>query len=410
MLFKKRIQIIGMKKYLTPVLSLLIISVFLFPGISIAQKKEKRKNQEDKSESKFRRMFIDSTDNALDISKWMTELHGFLPLPSIITEPAVGYGLQLNLVFFHPTKQSIDKNTEHKKQLTLPSMSVAGGVYTQNKTWGAYAGHYGSYKQDKIRIAAAGGWLNININYYLKGPLGKEHELKFNLTGLPLYLSFAHKLGKSKWYAGVDYFFYRNQIKLKTDLDIPLFDSLTGYTQLGGLGMNIYRQNFDNAFTPGKGTMIKFSYRHNDSWLGSDYRYENMKLRFIGYGNWVKNWVMGLRVEGDLILGDYPFYVRPFVSLRGIPVMRYQGDYVLTAETEHRVNITRRWALVGFVGLGIPTDIDEQFTFENSKFAGGGGFRYLLARWFGMYMGIDTAVGPEGWAWYIVMGSRWLGI
>ena len=40
---------------------------------------------------------------------------------------------------------------------------------------------------------------------------------------------------------------------------------------------------------------------------------------------------------------------------------------------------------------------------------GHGGFRYLIARWFGMYMGIDVAAGPEGWAWYIVMGSNWLG-
>lgn len=367
------------------------------------------KDKKEKKESRTKGVFRDSTDNKFDVSKWMTQLHGVLPLPSIITEPAVGYGINLNLVFFHPTSQSINKGDENEKQLTLPSMTVAGGLYTQNKTWGAYAGHYGSYKKDRIRIAAFSGWLNINIDYYLKGPLGNERKLKFNLSGLPLYLSFAHKIAKSKWFAGVNYFYYVNEIKLETDLDIPLFDSLAGKTHLGALGLNVYRQDFDNAFTPNKGTKINFKYNHNDTWLGSDYQYENMTLSFLGFGNWVKNWVMGLRLEGNVILGDYPFYVRPFVSLRGIPVMRYQGDYVITAETEHRVNITPRWALVGFVGVGIPTDMDVQFTFNNSKVAGGGGFRYLLARWFNMYMGIDAAVGPDSWAWYIVMGSYWLG-
>ena len=86
-------------------------------------------------------MFRDSTDNKFDVSKWMTQLHGFLPLPSIITEPAVGYGGMLNVVFFHPTKESIDKESTGKKQLALPSMTLAGGLYTQNKTWGVFSGH-----------------------------------------------------------------------------------------------------------------------------------------------------------------------------------------------------------------------------------------------------------------------------
>lgn len=47
----------------------------------------------------------------------------------------------------------------------------------------------------------------------------------------------------------------------------------------------------------------------------------------------------------------------------------------------------------------------------NAKWAGGAGFRYLLARWFNLYMGIDVARGPmpDDWAWYIIFGSFWLG-
>ena len=387
----------------------IVVLAFLFMGNAAASDNSSGKKKKSTKKEKQKVTLRDSLDNAFDVSKWMWQLGGFLPLPSIITEPAVGYGLMLNMVFFHPTKESVDKNAEQSKTLSLPSMTVAGGVYTQNKTWAAYAGHYGSYKKDKIRIGVFGGWMNIHMNFYLKGPLGTEHKLLFNMNGMPLFFSFAHKLGKTYWYAGADYFFYTSKVKLETNLDIPAFDSLIGTTQLGGLGVNIYRQNFDNGFTPNKGTKLKFKYVHNDTWLASDYRYNNLSLQFLGFGNWVNNWVMGLRLEADMILGDYPFYVRPFISLRGIPMMRYQGDYVLTAETEQRVNITKRWALVGFVGLGIASEMDEQFTFANSKVAGGGGFRYLIARWFGMYMGIDVAVGPEGWAWYIVMGSNWLG-
>ncbi len=37
----------------------------------------------------------------------------------------------------------------------------------------------------------------------------------------------------------------------------------------------------------------------------------------------------------------------------------------------------------------------------------GSGFRYLIARRYGMTMGIDIARGPEETAWYIQAGSSW---
>ena len=391
------------------IIFLFVLAVCIPLNLPAQEKEEKKKK--DKSENKFRENFIDTTDNALDVSKWITQLHGFLPLPSIITEPALGYGLNLSFVFFHPTKQSMNTESNEEKQLTLPSMTVAGGLYTANKTWGVYGGHYGSYLEDKLRVAIFSAWLNLNINFYLKGPLGEEHKLKFNLKGLPIYLSAAYKLGKSKWYAGMDYMFYTNETTLQTNLDIPAFDTLSMRAQLGGLGINIYRQDFDNAFTPNKGTKIKFKFAHNDTWLGSDFQFNSFDVEFLGFGNWIKPWVLGLRVQTEGIFGDYPFYARPFVHLRGVPAMRYQGDYVFTAETEHRVNITPRWAVDGFVGFGLPFDNKDEFSMANAKWAGGAGFRYLLARWFNLYMGIDVAKGPEkeDWAWYIIFGSYWLG-
>ena len=35
---------------------------------------------------------------------------------------------------------------------------------------------------------------------------------------------------------------------------------------------------------------------------------------------------LGLRADGAASFGDVPFYLRPFVSLRGAPIMQYQGD------------------------------------------------------------------------------------
>ena len=49
-------------------------------------------------------MFIDTTDNVLDASKWLGTVSGFVPIIMPITEPAVGYGAGVGLVFFHPNE------------------------------------------------------------------------------------------------------------------------------------------------------------------------------------------------------------------------------------------------------------------------------------------------------------------
>lgn len=43
--------------------------------------------------------FRDKQDGALDASEWLVEKKGFLPVPILITEPAVGYGAGLGLMF-----------------------------------------------------------------------------------------------------------------------------------------------------------------------------------------------------------------------------------------------------------------------------------------------------------------------
>ncbi len=51
------------------------------------------------------KLFRDSLDGAFDISKWLFDLHGFLPVISPITEPAVGYGLVGAGIYFIPKKK-----------------------------------------------------------------------------------------------------------------------------------------------------------------------------------------------------------------------------------------------------------------------------------------------------------------
>jgi hypothetical protein len=91
------------------------------------------------------KLFRDTLDNAFDISKWLLDLHGFLPVVAPITEPALGYGFAAAGVFFIPKEKS------SSGQFKMPDIVGLGGGYTQNGTWFGGAGYAGFWKDNSIR-------------------------------------------------------------------------------------------------------------------------------------------------------------------------------------------------------------------------------------------------------------------
>ena len=120
------------------------------------------------------------------------------------------------------------------------------------------------------------------------------------------------------------------------------------------------------------------------------------------------DWVVALRVDTSLVGGDAPFYALPFINQRGIPRLRYQGEAVLASEVEARYDIDGRWFAVAFAGVGRAADSFDDLSGAESRWAGGAGARYLLARALGLQAGIDVARGPEEWAFYLQVGSGWV--
>ena len=101
-----------------------------------------------------------------------------------------------------------------------------------------------------------------------------------------------------------------------------------------------------------------------------------------------------------------PFYSLPYITLRGVPALRYQGTSAISLEAEVRWNFYGRWSVVGFGGLGQAVDSTSDFGGDADTItAGGGGFRYLLARAFGLQAGIDVAQGLEDTVVYIQIGN-----
>ena len=102
-----------------------------------------------------------------------------------------------------------------------------------------------------------------------------------------------------------------------------------------------------------------------------------------------------------------PPYVLPYVDMRGIPAVRYQGKAVAVAEVEAIWKASPRWRFNFFGGGGRAAESFSDLSDAEVANSYGTGFRYLIARRYGMTMGVDIARGPEETAWYIQAGSSW---
>lgn len=347
-------------------------------------------NAQEKKTSVFR----DSTDNAFDVSDFLISQKGILPVPMLITEPAIGYGAAMGLLFFHDS---------YENRKSPPSISGVFGGLTENGTWLAGGLHAGFWKQDKIRYVGVVGFLNININYY--GILPKPVEMNTSTWFLLQQIQF--RLGESDFFMGAKYMLSPTQNTFQLPIDIPEFSGIEFSTTLSELSAMFIYDSRNNVISPTKGILAQINPVFSDKWLGGESRYGKINTSIFGLQPISEKWVLGGRMVAISKLGDIPFYTKPFVQLRGVPFMKYQSNNIVSLETEADWNIYKRWHLIGFAGIGNAFNNYENFNKGNSVYSGGGGFRYLLARKFGMKMGADFAFSNDDFAFYITMGHAW---
>ncbi|NOQ92879.1 MAG: hypothetical protein GQ552_09225 [Flavobacteriaceae bacterium] len=353
----------------------------------------------------FWKKFKDSTDNALDLSYFIKDLHGVLPIIAPITEPAVGYGATVAGLYF------ISKdNPDLKKGYQKPDIAGVAGGYTENGTWFAGVGYLGFWKNDKIRYRGVVGYGDINLKYYRSlENINKEISAEFGLKSKFILQQVKFRLGDSDFFLGGKYTFGKTSVEFPKVLDFPEIDPLVLDFTNSGVSVIGEFENYKNVFSPNNGMRIHLDYLQNFEFLGSDRDWGKVTFSSVFYFPVNHFWVPAIRVESLLATGDAPFYVKPFVALRGVPAMRYQGDLTILLETEQAFNInSSRWDLVAFGGVGTAFRSIEEMKAGDLAWSAGGGFRYLMARLFGLKMGIDVARGPEDWAVYVVFGSAWL--
>ena len=366
-------------------------------------------NTEFSNTSNQENLFESQEDGQFDVSNYLDTAHGFMPVPIIITEPAIGYGGGLAMLFLH------DSFGSAKEKKSPPSMTGIMAAATENGTWMGAAFHMGYWLEDSIRSTTAAGMLNVNMNFY---PVD-SFALDLNINGYMAYQELMFRLGESNLFLGGNYSYVSSKIKVNSDDIIGnIINIFEPKIKMGAFATILQYDSRDTTFTPAEGVFAKATIRRIDEHLGGDQNFWRNGAKVFYFTPILDSLILGLRAEGETVSAsgdDYiPIFSYPAISLRGIPSARYQGEHMALAEVQLRWEFINRWNLVGFGGAGKTFGTNSagllNTSFQNAPIhpAGGAGFRYELARKFGMWGGMDFATSEENnFAFYFTVGSAW---
>ena len=362
---------------------------------------------EDVEKEGFASKFKDPDDGWFDASRWLLEnIIGFMPVPIIITEPAVDNGLGLAGVFFHKPKDD-QMRAEDGKNLIMPNMSAVVAGVTGNESWFAGAGHFRNWRKDRYRYNIMAGYADVNLDWF-----GNENfplpgnGIRFNVKGAMLDQGFKVRMGESRWYLGANWRYLNSEVQFKTNLpiELPVVES-----NVSGVGVAGLYENLDYRLSPRDGFKTELTATVNNDAIGSDFDYEQFDWKVRQYFTFGEKYTFSWRLDGATTSGDVPFYLEPYIEIEGIPALRYQGSTAATAEIRGGYDFHPRWTALAFIGAGRAADSISDLSSATTRSAYGIGFRYLMAKVLGMRVGIDVARGPEGTYAYLVMGSAWNG-
>lgn len=354
----------------------------------------------------------DDEDGAFDVSKFLATRTGFLPLAMPITEPAVGYGLCVGLAFFHEKPRARD--TPDGVRIIPPIVTAVGGMATENGSWAAFGAHMRNWDDGRIRYLVGGGYASLNLDWFGQGNAFNGRKFSYNIDGFAVVQKLTFKLGDSDFYLGPMQRFLSTKTEFDRDDNPPPPGGALGIqpdqldANVSGLGATLSYDTRDSMFSPRAGTKAAATWIQNGEAIGSDFDYAVVDTEICHYFPLGGDFALGVRGVASYASEDTPFFDLASIKLRGIEQLRYVDNVAVTLEEELRWDVVPRWTVVGFGGVGWVADELDELDDADDRWAGGTGFRYLIARAYDLRLGCDIARGPEDWAFYVTIGTGWL--
>ena len=155
---------------------------------------------------------------------------------------------------------------------------------------------------------------------------------------------------------------------------------------VSGVNLSYLFDSRDNVLTPSKGMFAQMIYSIHHKATASTHNFNRWQIDVRYYFKPFKKRqdVLAFQGFGLLTNGNVPF--NELGQMGGDMIMRgyFQGSYrdknLLALQTEYRLQLLKRWGIVGFAGAGSISDAMNNFDINNTKPSYGGGLRFKINR------------------------------
>ena len=290
----------------------------------------------------------------------------------------------------------------NKKDTVSPSSNTGlAGLYTFEKSYLLFAFTQLYFAQDRWRIRAAAGNVNVNFQFYYEDPVVAvgdfvDYTTKANLAGIQVQRNIFRRV-----YAGLT----GTYISTTTTFNFPdeLGGDSTHKSTMNNIGYILSNDTRDDVNYPVRGMFLNFKNQFYRSWVGSDYKLTRYILTYNQFFTLRKNekHVLVLRTHFDLGTGDVPFEGQSVVGMddiRGYSQGKYRGDQLYTLQTEYRWNFYKRWGMVGFFGLASAVESFSDIFDSQVLPSAGAGIRFKMIPSEKINIGIDGAIGRDDYS------------
>ncbi len=317
------------------------------------------------------------------------------PVPG--RSPQLGWTLAVGAAYFLDSKNASETKP--------PSVIGVFGMTSENGS-GAYGAGAKLYlMDDNLRVVLGGGYLDVRYNFYGIG--NDVPDLGFDIDILqkgPVFASSASLRVWKKLYAGIGFLGGDIETRARFNLQLPPgFPDPALDLSVRGIMLPLEIDSRDDEQFPHSGWLAKLNtilYRKS---YGSDFDTETFTLGVNHYwpvrGEDVVASRFVIRATGE----DAPFFILSSfgggTDLRGYPAGRYRDRMMFAVQSEYRWQVTNRWIVTGFVGVG---EVAERFSDfgENLLPAAGAGLRYVLSDKHRVSLSFDIATGEDGSEYY----------
>ncbi|MDM0024378.1 hypothetical protein [Variovorax saccharolyticus] len=194
-------------------------------------------------------------DGWLDISAFLDQSYGFVPVAIPITEPAIGLGAVGAMAF-------IDKQKDDAAAgFGRPNVTVVGALGTDNGTKGAFAGDMRQWLDDRVKTLAGVMRASVNLDFYGIGrdPVLQEHPKSYNLKTTALVLQGRYRIGDSQAWVGLGYALASTSVSFNGLEEPQVRPAFQSESKVGGLLPTLSFDSRDNMFTPTRGSYLELS-------------------------------------------------------------------------------------------------------------------------------------------------------